>query len=60
MNYGNDFCQNGSRAENVLTKNCSKGMWVMDYRIVSDYGTSVPKVYGCWNTQLFRSMEQAE
>jgi len=46
MNYGNDFCQNGSRAENVLTKNCSKGMWVMDYRIVSDYGTSVPKVYG--------------
>jgi hypothetical protein len=32
--------------KNVLTKNCSKGMWVMDYTIVLDYGTSVPKVYG--------------
>jgi hypothetical protein len=57
---GTIFAKTVPVRKNVLTKNCSKGMWVMDYRIVSDYGTSVPKVYGCWNTQLFRSMEQAE
>jgi hypothetical protein len=40
---GTVFAKTVPEWKNVLTKNCSNGIWVMDYRIVSDYGTSVPK-----------------